>query len=63
MRVCVFYRRSPSFNWKKKLDDGAIADFQRRLGEMGYKFQFGDGTKDRKDELVCRRAAHTGVSI
>jgi isocitrate lyase len=34
------YNCSPSFNWKKKLDDRAIADFQRKLGEMGYKFQF-----------------------
>jgi len=34
------YNCSPSFNWKKKLDDNAIADFQRELGKMGYKFQF-----------------------
>src|SRR3981189_489363 len=34
------YNCSPSFNWKKKLDDVTIANFQRRLGEMGYKFQF-----------------------
>jgi isocitrate lyase len=34
------YNCSPSFNWKKKLDDAAIAAFQQRLGEMGYKFQF-----------------------
>jgi isocitrate lyase len=34
------YNCSPSFNWKKKLDDATIANFQRRLGEMGYKFQF-----------------------
>jgi isocitrate lyase len=34
------YNCSPSFNWKKKLDDVAIANFQRELGEMGYKFQF-----------------------
>jgi len=32
--------RSPSFNWKKKLDDATIAKFQRELGAMGYKFQF-----------------------
>jgi len=30
----------PSFNWKAKLDDSAIARFQRELGGMGYKFQF-----------------------
>lgn len=34
------YNCSPSFNWKKKLDDEAIARFQHELGEMGYKFQF-----------------------
>jgi isocitrate lyase len=34
------YNCSPSFNWKKKLDDATIAKFQRELGEMGYKFQF-----------------------
>jgi isocitrate lyase len=34
------YNCSPSFNWKKKLDDSTIARFQRELGAMGYKFQF-----------------------
>jgi isocitrate lyase len=34
------YNCSPSFNWKKKLDDAAMAKFQRELGAMGYKFQF-----------------------
>ncbi len=34
------YNCSPSFNWKHKLDDRAIAKFQRELGAMGYKFQF-----------------------
>jgi isocitrate lyase len=34
------YNCSPSFNWKRHLDDEAIAGFQGRLGEMGYKFQF-----------------------
>ncbi len=34
------YNCSPSFNWKRKLDDAAIAKFQRELGAMGYKFQF-----------------------
>lgn len=34
------YNCSPSFNWKKKLDDASIARFQRELGAMGYKFQF-----------------------
>ncbi|MCQ9616767.1 isocitrate lyase [Paenalcaligenes niemegkensis] len=34
------YNCSPSFNWKKNLDDQTIATFQRELGAMGYKFQF-----------------------
>jgi isocitrate lyase len=34
------YNCSPSFNWKKKLDDHTIAKFQKELGLMGYKFQF-----------------------
>ena len=34
------YNCSPSFNWKKKLDDETIAKFQNELGKMGYKFQF-----------------------
>jgi isocitrate lyase len=34
------YNCSPSFNWKKKLDDAAIASFQPELAKMGYKFQF-----------------------
>ncbi len=34
------YNCSPSFNWKKKLDDASIARYQRELGAMGYKFQF-----------------------
>lgn len=35
------YNCSPSFNWKKKLDDETIAKFQKTLGELGYKFQVG----------------------
>jgi isocitrate lyase len=34
------YNCSPSFNWKKHLDDATIARFQQELGAMGYKFQF-----------------------
>ncbi|WP_227394744.1 isocitrate lyase [Jeotgalibacillus aurantiacus] len=34
------YNCSPSFNWKKKLDDETIETFQQELGKMGYKFQF-----------------------
>src|SRR6185503_9186521 len=32
------YNCSPSFNWKKNLDDATVARFQRELGAMGYKF-------------------------
>src|SRR5215470_11764327 len=34
------YNCSPSFNWKKKLDEANIARFQKELAAMGYKFQF-----------------------
>lgn len=34
------YNCSPSFNWKKHLDDKTVATFQEKLAEMGYKFQF-----------------------
>ncbi len=34
------YNCSPSFNWKKNLDDATIAKFQRELAAMGYKYQF-----------------------
>lgn len=34
------YNCSPSFNWKRHLDDATIARFQKELGAMGYKFQF-----------------------
>jgi isocitrate lyase len=34
------YNCSPSFNWKAKLDEKTIAEFQQQLGQMGYKFQF-----------------------
>lgn len=34
------YNCSPSFNWKKNIDDETIANFQQELGKMGYKFQF-----------------------
>jgi isocitrate lyase len=36
----LMYNCSPSFNWKRNLDDATIATFQQQLGEMGYKFQF-----------------------
>jgi isocitrate lyase len=34
------YNCSPSFNWRRHLDDATIARFQRELGELGYAFQF-----------------------
>ncbi|AAK41571.1 isocitrate lyase [Saccharolobus solfataricus] len=34
------YNLSPSFNWKKFMDDSKISKFMNELGEMGYKFQF-----------------------
>lgn len=34
------YNCSPSFNWKKNLDDETISHFQRELSQMGYKYQF-----------------------
>ncbi|MFZ9595239.1 MAG: isocitrate lyase [Bdellovibrionia bacterium] len=34
------YNCSPSFHWKKKLDQPAIAEFQKQLGSLGYRFQF-----------------------
>ncbi|MEE8456875.1 MAG: isocitrate lyase [Acidimicrobiia bacterium] len=34
------YNCSPSFNWKRHLDDAAIATFQKELGSLGYRFQF-----------------------
>lgn len=34
------YNCSPSFNWRRHLDEADLAAFQDRLGEMGYKFQF-----------------------
>ena len=70
------YNCSPSFNWKKQLDDRTIAKFQRELGAMGYKFQFitlagfhalnysmfdlARGYRDAADDGV-RRAAGGGV--
>jgi isocitrate lyase len=39
-RKLLAYNCSPSFNWKAKLDEQTIANFQSELGSMGYKFQF-----------------------
>lgn len=38
-KMCA-YNCSPSFNWRKNLDEATIAKFQRELGAMGFKFQF-----------------------
>jgi isocitrate lyase len=37
---CLAYNCSPSFNWRKKLDQETIENFQQELGKMGYKYQF-----------------------
>ena len=63
------YNCSPSFNWKKNLDDVTIARFQKELGAMGYKFQFitlpcpelldvqpGLRLCPQSDERLCRAA-------
>ena len=34
------YNCSPSFNWRKHLNDAEIESFQRELGELGYRYQF-----------------------
>jgi isocitrate lyase len=39
-RKLLAYNCSPSFNWRKHLDDETIARFQQQLGEWGYRFQF-----------------------
>jgi isocitrate lyase len=36
----LMYNCSPSFNWKKHMDESQLPKFQRELGAMGYKFQF-----------------------
>ena len=38
-KMCA-YNCSPSFNWRKNLDEATIAKFQRELGAMGFKYQF-----------------------
>jgi isocitrate lyase len=39
-RKLLAYNCSPSFNWRRNLDDATIAAFQRELAAMGYKYQF-----------------------
>jgi isocitrate lyase len=38
--LLLAYNCSPSFNWRRHLDDETIARFQKELGAMGYRFQF-----------------------
>lgn len=60
------YNCSPSFNWKKNLDDATIAKFQRELGAMGYKFQFvtlaGFHSLNYGMHELAREYAQTGMS-
>jgi isocitrate lyase len=60
------YNCSPSFNWKKHLDDATIARFQKELGAMGYKFQFitlaGFHALNASMFELARGYAHEGMS-
>lgn len=60
------YNCSPSFNWKAKLSETEIADFQRELGKMGYKFQFvtlaGFHALNLSMFELAREYAHSGMS-
>ena len=60
------YNCSPSFNWKAKLSETEIADFQRELGKMGYKFQFvtlaGFHALNLSMFELAREYARTGMS-
>lgn len=60
------YNCSPSFNWKKKLDDATIAKFNRELGAMGYRFQFvtlaGFHSLNYSMFNLAREFAKTGMS-
>src|SRR5581483_1366002 len=60
------YNCSPSFNWKAKLSEAEIAEFQRELGKMGYKFQFvtlaGFHALNLSMFELARDYAHNGMS-
>jgi isocitrate lyase len=60
------YNCSPSFNWKKKLDEASIASFQQELGKMGYKFQFvtlaGFHALNMSMFQLARGYAHAGMT-
>ncbi len=59
------YNCSPSFHWEAKLDDATIANFQRELGAMGYKFQFvtlaGFHALNYSMFELAREYAHSGM--
>jgi isocitrate lyase len=60
------YNCSPSFHWKAKLDECEIAQFQSRLGDMGYRFQFvtlaGFHTLNLSTFELAREYAQSGMS-
>jgi isocitrate lyase len=60
------YNCSPSFHWKRKLSEGEIAEFQVRLGEMGYKYQFvtlaGFHSLNLGMFELAREYSHSGMS-
>ena len=60
------YNCSPSFHWRKALDDDAIAAFQKELGQMGYAFQFitlaGFHSLNHAMFTLARGYAETGMS-
>lgn len=65
-RKLLAYNCSPSFNWKKKLDDVTIANFQQELGQMGYAFQFvtlaGFHALNMSMFHLARGYAHSGMT-
>ena len=65
-RKLLAYNCSPSFNWKKKLDDVTIANFQQELGKLGYKFQFvtlaGFHALNMSMFHLARGYAHSGMT-
>jgi len=60
------YNCSPSFHWRKHLADAEIAGFQKRLGEMGYKYQFvtlaGFHSLNAGMFQLAREYSHSGMS-
>jgi isocitrate lyase len=64
--MMLAYNCSPSFNWRRHLDAGTIARFQRELGAMGYKFQFvtlaGFHALNYGMFDLARRYAHEGMA-